>query len=398
MRIYDTTIGNNTLFRRILAFLTGKGEPSGTSDAAVAVTKELDALWEMLREQAENDGYSKAMCRTSIAESFRTMKRKYTDGQLDGVYAWPRYVKVAIHSSCDPIEDLVDYVKEDNYIFLTKRLSDLSRSVYKKEDGPLIQNMDNFSEAVYLHILHYVDSYDVPSLLALGKMAQKRGEYELARVWFSKVTETEKPFNGVTSLIACYEREVKDYLSGNKGDHLSDIEIRERVGELNRAQCAEYERWCRIMEKHIRCSDGVEDQYKKDYVSLVTGYARFERNRGHCDKAFRLLDKIPEQYPDMHRVYSEQAMIYQFRPYENPLYDLDKAIETFNKADAAVFDAGNTTTVSVKGRKSILMPLANAYFQSGRYEEAADVCERILGIDSMEERAIDLKKRIAYLA
>ena len=398
MRICDTSVRNNTLFRRLLSFVTSSEEPSRARDTAEAVTGELDALWTMIRDQAKNDENCESMCRSRIAESFRMMKKEYTYEQLDDVHAWPRYVKVAVHSSSDPIEDLVDYVNEVNYIFLTKQLSDLSRSVYKKKDEGLIQNMDNFSEAVYLHILRYLAPNDVPSLLALGRMTQNRGEYELARMWFSKVTETEKPFNGVTSLIACFEREVKDYLSGNKGDRLSDIEIKERVRELNRLQCAEYEKWRRIMEKHIVCSDGVNDQYKKDYVALITGYARFERNRGHCDKALRLLDMIPEQYPNLYRVYSEQAMIYQFRPYENSLYDLDKAIELFNKADAAVLDARKTTTVSVKGRKSILMPLANAYFQSGRYEEAADVCERILGIDRMEEKAINLKKRIECIA
>ena len=55
------------------------------------------------------------------------------------------------------------------------------------------------------------------------------------------------------------------------------------------------------------------------------------------------------------------------------------------------------STASPKSKKSILMPLANSYFQSDGYDETHDVCDSILKIDNTEQRAINLKNRIASL-
>ena len=41
------------------------------------------------------------------------------------------------------------------------------------------------------------------------------------------------------------------------------------------------------------------------------------------------------------------------------------------------------------------MPLANSYFQLGRYNEADEVCDQVLRIDKKEYRAIALKSKIA---
>ena len=51
--------------------------------------------------------------------------------------------------------------------------------------------------------------------------------------------------------------------------------------------------------------------------------------------------------------------------------------------------------LTTKNKKYILMPLANSYFLSGRYEEADAVCEQVLQLDNKEQRAIALKTKIA---
>ena len=151
------------------------------------------------------------------------------------------------------------------------------------------------------------------------------------------------------------------------------------------------------MEEHISKTDSVTDQYKREYVALMTGFARFERSRRNYAKAFDILERIPEDYPDIYRVYAEQAMIYQ-KPYQNCYYSLEKSIEAFRKAEKMIDDMDSSSYISVKGRKSILMPLANTYFKSGRYNEAKKVCDSVLGIDKNEQRAINLKNLINSMA
>lgn len=128
-------------------------------------------------------------------------------------------------------------------------------------------------------------------------------------------------------------------------------------------------------------------------MQLLTSYSRFERNRGNYEKAYELLKKIPFGYPDMFRVYQEEAMLYQFRPYRNKYYSLENAIETFRKAYGLLVEETGSA-VSAKTKKSILMPLANTYFQAERYNEASIVCDKVLEIDGREHRAINLKNEI----
>lgn len=175
--------------------LIGKKEESVSEvSVAEAITKEIDDLWEIARKKDEGL-YSEEECREKLTESFNGVKAHFSNDQLDSAYAWPRYVKIAVHSIKEPVKELVTYVDENNYISLTKRLSDLSHSVYKGEEENAKTNMENFSAAVYLHILDDINSKDVPSCLTLGRMSQRRREYDTARSWFERITETEDPFN-----------------------------------------------------------------------------------------------------------------------------------------------------------------------------------------------------------
>ena len=389
------TVGR--LYKRFLnsffSFNRKNKDTECAANPAEIITKEIDGLWEMVRQEKEGL-VSETECRERIARSFNSVNERFSNEQLDSVYTWPRYVKIAVHVVAEPVNELIAYVSESNYKRLTKRLSDLSYSVYNGEEENVKSNMEKFSSAVYLHILEDINPKDIPSCLALGRMFQKRAEYDAARGWFEKVTETEEPFNGVTALLSCYEDETKAILSSRKNRHSYDPDFSEKVKHLNDRQCDIYEKWCRTAEERVNDSDGVTEQQKREYVSLLTGYARFERNRGNYKKAFCLLDRVPKTYPDVFRVYVEEAMLYQFKPYKNRYYSLEKAIDSFKKAEAAISASGIS---DAKSKKSILMPLANTYFQSGRYHEADSVCDRVLMIDGKEQRAISLKQRIACL-
>lgn len=389
---------NNGILQRLFSFLVKKEEPVHEPSAAEVVTREIDELWKMVRERNEGDlPCSEADCRERIVESFRRIRGSFSDEQLDAAYAWPRYVKVAVHCTDVPVEELVEFLNKDNYIPLTKRLTDLHKSVCKGDDAEAIKNSERFSAAVYNYILEHIDPADIPSLLFLGRLAQKRGAYDEARGWFMRIMETEEPFNGITAWLACNEEETKRILSDGRRSYKRSYQLREKVKTLNDSQCTIYEKWCAVMEERITGGESVSEQYKREYVSLVTGYARFERNRGNYEKAFELIERVPDGYPDMYRVYTEKAMLYQFRPYKNRFYSLERAIESFKKAYAAI-EGEDGRTACAKSRKSILMPLANSYFQSGRYDEAESVCDKVLKIDHREQRAINLKNQIACLA
>lgn len=385
--------------QRILSAISGRKcavlNNDTKKEAAGAVNQEIDTLWELVREKNENKSIISEECyRARISESFSKTCKLFSDEQVDNIYTWPRYVKVAVNIVAEPIDELINHVNEKNYIFLTKQLSVLSHSVYKDGEESVKNNMERFKRAVYLHILQTIDHNDVPSCLSLGKMELRKGCYEKAREWYSRILETDNPFNGVTAILSSYEEEVRGILVNKPG---TDQEAFERVRKLNCIQSDLYEKWITDTKNDLS-SGKVTEQSKIQFVSLMTSYAGFERNRGHFDKAFEILKSIPESYPEIYRVYAEEGMLYQFKPSKNNYYNLEKAITAFRKAEKAINDSSKGRAHDVKSKKTVLMPLANTYFQSGMYEEAMQVCESVLRIDSKEIRAIKLKERITKLA
>ena len=356
---------------------------------------ELDRLWEMQRKRAEGL-CSEGECRESISESFTKMQDCFSTAELNGISIWPKYVKIALYAVEEPIFELLQYVKEDNYIVLTKRFSDLSVSIQREGEEWIKSNAERFGKALYQHILEEINPEDVPSGLALGRYFQRRGEYEMAKSYYEKImaSDTNTAFNGVTSMLAIYEEEIKATLKMSKKNK-SAVEEKEKANGLKNKQYEIYEAWVGKMEEQMQRYSELPEQYKRNYITLLSGYARFEKNRGNYNRAIALLKKVPEGFPDIYRIYVEEAMIYQFKSYSNPFYNIDKAIETFKKAEASMKDGEELYALTAKNNKCILMPLANSYFLCGRYEEAERVCEQVLQIDQKETRAITLKSKIA---
>ena len=356
---------------------------------------ELDRLWEMQRKRAEGL-CSEGECRESISESFTKMQDCFSKAELNGISIWPKYVKIALYAVEEPIFELLQYVKEDNYIVLTKRFSDLSTSIYREGEEWMKSHAERFGKALYQHILEEINPEDVPSGLALGRYFQRRGEYEMAKSYYEKImaSDTNTAFNGVTSMLALYEEEIKATLKMSKKNK-SAVEEKEKANGLKNKQYEIYEAWVGKMEEQMQRYSELPEQYKRNYITLLSGYARFEKNRGNYNRAIALLKKVPEGFPDIYRIYVEEAMIYQFKSYSNPFYNIDKAIETFKKAEASMKDGEEMYALTAKNKKCILMPLANSYFLCGRYEEADAVCDQVLQIDQKETRAITLKSKIA---
>ena len=371
-----------------------KEEPDVEVIPANRITKELDQLWE-IHQMLKQGMCTEAECKERISESFQAMQDLFSKEDLNSNHIWPRYVRLSIHTVEEAPLALLQYIREDNYIVLTKRFSDLYASVYRGGEDKEKKNMENFAIALYEHILQEINTSDHPSCLALGRIFQKRGEYETAKFYFEKIIETDTPFYGITSILACFGEEIKAIQSEEKKRSSSMPELKEKAKSIEEKQYEIYEKWSGIMEERIQNSPEISDNYKKDYVALLTGYARFEKNRGNYIRAMELLRKIPENFPDIYRVYTEEAMIYQFKSYSNPFYNIEKAIETFKKAESSMNECEAREALTTKNKKYILMPLANSYFLCGRYEEADAVCDRVLQLDKREQRAIDLKTKIA---
>ena len=371
-----------------------KEEPNVEVIPANRITKELDQLWE-IHQMLKEGMCTEAECKERISESFLAMQDLFSKEDLNSNHIWPRYVRLSVHTVEEAPLALLQYIREDNYIVLTKRFSDLYASVYRGGEDKAKKNMENFAIALYEHILQEINASDHPSCLALGRIFQKRGEYETAKFYFEKIIETDTPFYGITSILSCFGEEIKVIQSEEKKRSSSMSELKEKAKSIEEKQYEIYEKWSGIMEERMQNSPEVSDKYKKDYVALLTGYARFEKNRGNYIRAMELLRKIPENFPDIYRVYTEEAMIYQFKSYSNPFYNIEKAIETFRKAESAMNEVEARYALTTKNKKYILMPLANSYFLCGRYEEADAVCDRVLQLDKKEQRAIALKTKIA---
>ena len=383
------------VLKSILLNFQKKEEPDVEMIPAKRITKELDQLWEMRRKKEEGL-CTEAECKESISQSFQAMQDLFSKEDLNSNHFWPRYVMLSIHTVEEAPLALLQYIREDNYIVLTKRFSDLYVSVQRKGEEWINSNAERFGIALYHHILEKINPADVPACLALGRYSQKRRDYKMAQFYFEKVMDTASgtAFNGVTSLLSLYEEEIKATLKMSKKNK-SSVEEKEKANSLKKKQFEIYEAWVGKMEEKIQSASELPEQYKRDYVTLLSCYARFEKNRGNYIRAMELLRKIPENFPDIYRVYTEEAMIYQFKSYSNPFYNIEKAIETFRKAESSMNEGEARYALTTKNKKYILMPLANSYFLCGRYEEADAVCDRVLQLDKKEQRAIALKTKIA---
>lgn len=393
--ITNKNIGGR-LFKRVLSVLNKEVEAVSQNDPAEKIKNELDGLWKMKAEKADVIHVEDEL-REKIEDSFKAVKGRFSGEQLDMLFTWPRYVRTAVHFVNEPIDELINYVNGGNYKSLTSQLSNLSQSIRRGEDEKAKDNIEKFSIAVYTRILKDINDNDVPSILALGRIFQRRGEFDTARGWFEEAIETEEPFNGVTAILACYECETKAVLSRIKSANRNDFRLREKVQKLNECQHTIYEKWCGIITENINNSDEDVEQRKREYVVLMTGYARFERSRGDYEKALELLYRIPRTFPEIYRAYTEEAMIYQIKSYKNNFYSLENAIEMFKRAEDVLLYEG-TPKSTAKSQKSILMPMANAYFQLGLLDEAKSICEKILKIDAKEFRAVNLKNKIVCMS
>lgn len=354
---------------------------------------------EVARLQQINNEYleglhSEKECIEEIESSFRQLRNEISEEQFNAKRTWIRYVNVAVRTTDEPLRELIDYINSDNYRTLSEGLTLLSNSLRQHNEKLGLRNLEVFSRVFYTHILEYISPQDTASFISLGQLARKKGDYAEARKWFEQALNSNTPFHALTSILTCYEDEIKQLLRENKQNAVLNHEARKRIRELNKIQFDLYMKWSKILKNKIDSDDTVSLQDKEAYVQLMTRFSRFERDRGFYTSAFDILNQIPESFPYQHRIYCELAMLHQSRNYRNPYYNLEKSIECFQEAEKSLMASSDNDNVKIS-QKSILIPLANSYYSLKRYDDALDICEQVLQIDAKEKRALRLHDKIS---
>ena len=330
-------------------------------------------------------------CASLVSEVFVSfmMEHEVTEKQLP--YLWSRFLRMAMPYMSGIPDTFLTYINESNYILMTSAFQKMTKGAIKNTEGCERRNLYGFMETFYKFLLEKFPD-DRPSLLALGKAYEGKKEYGAARQCYLDFMDLEDiPYNnGLSALLASYENEVKDILKDREGDRM---ENRQKIRKLNGFLKATYEYW----QKEIReAAESGGDDRRREFVSFVTHYARFETYQSRFEHAYELLSAVPDDYPDLFRVYGELGLLYQMKgkTKENVYYDLDKAIESFCRAEEIFLSIGTQQRDAKVSEKCILMPLANIYYQAGRKAEALEVCNKVLLLDSREWRAKELKRKI----
>ncbi len=359
------------------------------------LSEEAFAL-EQAVKKAKEENCGEDIIKKKIEESFCKMTDTYPKKILEENYIWSRIVKLATKFIKEPLTILLAFADESNYKTLYKSTVDLLAHRYRNQtphSTDKISNTENFLYAFCHYILDNINPTDAPSYFMLGEAEEKKHDFAAARKYYEQLVNIDSAsFKGIVSLISSYTSEVK-YLLAESHEKSSRHAVNAKIRRLNHEQQKLLERHL-IISEHKACLPEASEEDKLAHLTLTSLAVRLERSLGNYAKAFSLLEKIPEDYPEIYRLYLEKAMLFQFKPYENDRYDLTLAIMYFNRAHKAFLPLKKNDKNGIVTLKSILMPLANAYHKNGMDDNALHICDEILRIDKNEYRAQNLKNQL----
>ena len=300
---------------------------------------------------------------------------------------WIKYLSVAENYTVIIPQTLLDFITDETYRSATTLLKTHVMSVRKQAPGTQrAENVTEYELSVYKKILSEIDNADIPACLRLGNLLQEKGDFAGARGFFRRVCKQDAAgINGVTALLTAYQKEIKALF--NERHYAEDVrEIDEKIRSIN----VEMEKLFRSNEtkllNRIMVATGETcEALEKDYIALIAKHARYEKDRGNYETAYHLLLDVPETYQNYHRIVAELGLFYQTtgnRRMVNVRADIDKAIEMLKRAYSMLDDKASDYE-----RKSILIPLANSYFNKRDFDSAKAVCSLILKLDRNEVKA-----------
>ena len=258
--------------------------------------------------------------------------------------------------SCEKenFKDLLNYVDENTFRAISKRLKLMCGKFKNKLSDEGVERLYDITKAVHIKILENIKPDDLPSMVLLGQLFAKEGNYNLAEKYLKRALVLPNSENALMTLLHLYERRI----TGMYMEDQNNPQINILAEEL------------RIMYE-----DQLEMMSKSDrrYVKLSFGYARLEKQCHHYQHAISILNNISIDYdnPDMYRLLLEKGLLYQAR-YDNPYYSLNRSIECLKGAKELYEDT--TEKIEYRAYLSVLGPLANSLYYAGRYQECVDTC------------------------
>lgn len=310
---------------------------------------------------------------------------------------WAKFLRYTATRTRVMPESLRVYVCKDNYRRLFDTLYKFESGIRKKMgNGEALHSFQSFIYEICQKVLTEIDPEDGPSCLYAGNYLMEKDDFTGARKYFERLMETNNGFNGLTSLLSSYEKELRDVLrKKGRAESSEQADLNERLSEINDILEGIYNSQIEMYKKRIADADDLMKEnmeIKYQYMVLLSKYARFEKNRTNFRRCFQILEQAPLDYPGRYRILTEKGMLFQtpgsIHRY-NPFYDTDKAVVAFQRALQLLEEGGE----SLKARKSVMLPLASTLFACEEYDEVISICNRVLREDMQEQNAQNLRER-----
>ena len=282
---------------------------------------------------------------------------------------WNKYFSLSI-KFCDTLPPpLFDFVNTDTYKSVTARLKTMHNSMRRilKDEEKL--RFDEFSISIYRNIITIVPN-DIAAGVDLAKTYLDSGEYEQARILYKEIEDIHPDDEKYqVNMINTFLREIRDLKNTTPFFH------------------SDYSEKAITLKKEIIIR--FENLIKKYPTDMnIFSYSRYLKDIGDFQNVITMLQKLPDESVRKH---IELGMLYSSNSikYES-IYDLSKSVKHFLYALNGYDKAQNQNKHLLM---SILMPLANACFTLGKYEEVITNCQKVIDLDRYQVQAHELKKK-----
>lgn len=277
---------------------------------------------------------------------------------FESINDWNENAIKYISCEKEDFKDLLNYVDENTFRAISKRLKLMCGKFKNKLSDEGVERLYDITKAVHIKILENIKPDDLPSMVLLGQLFAKEGNYNLAEKYLKRALVLPNSENALMTLLHVYERRI----SGMYMENPDNPQINILAEELRNM----YEEQLEIMRK----TDSL-------YVKTAFGYARLEKQCHRHEHAISILNSITIDFdnPDMYRLLLEKGLIYQ-ACHDNPYYNLNRSIECLKGAKELY--ENTTEKIDYRAYLSVLGPLANSLYYAGKYQECVDICNLAL--------------------
>jgi tetratricopeptide (TPR) repeat protein len=239
------------------------------------------------------------------------------------------------------------------------------------DDSNQLKSFNQLCIHIYKKIVKEIDSRDLVSLIELSDIYQAEHRFADALSCLNtlmEITPAQRKIESCNHIIRLLDAE---YKYNKKYNYLTKDEL---SGQKVIDKCNEF------MMLYPRRS------------KIVCPYARFLKDLKRFKDAEKTLQTLPDNFLQKHK---ELGMLYSSRPINdkimnmNPVYNLEKAIDEYEKALSIMDNKTNNKT-----KKSIYIPLAMAYLQNNDFANSRRICEEVKKFDIRDKKITRLLQQI----